>query len=272
LAEYPTDFITTTPPLSGLQLVQEINDWLAGLVTNGSGATAPASPGAGRLWFDTTATALKLRSGGAWRTILHDGTSLALGATAAAARTTLDVAQKQSSLLDDTSGRGLVVGAFGLGGNGADPPNDRLNNISSSGIYRAGSDTLHKPGDASGNASSVIAAVWNSDRQAQIYLDTAANPRMFMRVKISGTWNSYIQVVTTENIGPRIADINQNSIGATIMARNNSGTDKTPGDTISGSNLNAASATTQGGSTFSGTWRCHGRAPVGETSVWVRVS
>ncbi|UYN98349.1 MAG: hypothetical protein KIT02_10260 [Devosia sp.] len=36
----------------------------------------------------------------------------------AAMRTTLDVAQKQANELDTTSGRGLIVGAFGLGGHG----------------------------------------------------------------------------------------------------------------------------------------------------------
>lgn len=46
------------------------------------------------------------------RPIVAGGTA---ATTAADARTNLDVAQKQSSVTDTTAGRGLIVGAFGLG-------------------------------------------------------------------------------------------------------------------------------------------------------------
>lgn len=60
-------------------------------------------------------------------------------ATAEAARTALDVAQKQASNSDNTAGRGLIVGAFGLGGTTAVTASD-WDGITRTGYYRPPSD------------------------------------------------------------------------------------------------------------------------------------
>lgn len=65
--------------------------------------------------------------------------------TAAGARDNLDVAQKQSSLIDATPGRGLLVGGFGLGT--LDPPtvSELQDNSLPNGFYEWGSGATDSP-------------------------------------------------------------------------------------------------------------------------------
>ncbi len=69
----------------------------------------------------------------------------------------------------------------------------------------------------------------------------------------------------------------EDEIGSYCIARNTSGTDKTFGQTISGSSLTPSSVGGQLASgSLSGTWRCLGHAPSGgsegSTTLWLRIS
>lgn len=101
---------------------------------------------------------------------------------AATGRASLDVAQKQSSTTDTTAGRGLIVGAFGLGGLGSGGNNADLNDTSyilnqrtSFSTYT--STSLNKPAGA--NFGTILNIQRNSNEHIQIISDLPNNELWF---------------------------------------------------------------------------------------------
>ena len=71
MADRPDSLITTTGPLPGLQLVQDINAWLEALQNTWRGSDPPPSPASGQQWIDDSAAPwlLKQYDGADWQTI-----------------------------------------------------------------------------------------------------------------------------------------------------------------------------------------------------------
>lgn len=119
----------------------------------------------------------------------------------ATARTNLVVAQKQSTTSDTTSGRGMIVGAFGIGNDGISIPSDNANLATYGGFYACTNSTTNLPSWAttpSGSSLQVVA--WNNTNlQQTLYYrgSDANNIRVAFRQCRAGTFGVWIEVAKT---------------------------------------------------------------------------
>lgn len=117
-------------------------------------------------------------------------------ADAAASRTNLGVSTPQSSATDATAGRGLIVGAFGLGASTAILSAD-FNAITVSGIYY-GSNATNAP-EAS-KVFSVLHLQASGSTNAVQYALWVGGDDLWIRRKNAGTWTTWVKVYHTGNL------------------------------------------------------------------------
>jgi hypothetical protein len=254
-------------------MVQAINAWLDALQTNGSSDTPPTVNN-GSFWYDTgTGGDMRLRRGNEFLTVLHTGNSLALGSTAVAARELLGVARAQETTDDTSSGRGLIVGGFGVGGVAIQAPSNRFNNIVSSGFYLSTSATLQTPYGTGPSGLVLLAIVESSERQSQLLMDHR-DTRVWFRAKFNGTFGSWNEIATSASLNSMLAAIDYNEIGSYSMLLNNTGGVIGTGATTAGSGLLYVSTLVSDPSPASpsGTWRCQSRVPAGAGGLFQRVA
>jgi hypothetical protein len=116
------------------------------------------------------------------------------GATAAAARVVLDVAQQQSSVADATEGRGLVVGAGGLLASGI-TQTDWDSTVSTNKFIRTGAaSTPNAPSTA--DVWSGLNVKKNTTTGWQIAADST-NGKLRLRTQNASTWSDWGDVIYT---------------------------------------------------------------------------
>lgn len=154
--------ITTTPPLPGLQLVQDLNKALQTLATDFSGATDPAAMAwPYSTWADTGTGTLKRRNAAnsAWmieRNLFED-------------------LRRTTSATDTTAGRILKVGDFGVGiGGTAQITVDNVDRIDiPTGLYRVNNATTGTfPANSGSHYGTLIVEAYNLTSGAESFCQT----------------------------------------------------------------------------------------------------
>lgn len=119
------------------------------------------------------------------------GRALAAGADAAAQRTTLELV-KQTSTSDTTSGRVLVVGAFGLGGN-AGAIGTALTNLTYSALFRLSASDVSTYGGPTGAVEGVLfVRAYGSTNTLQTFSEISGLQRTWTRRQVAGTWGPWV--------------------------------------------------------------------------------
>lgn len=183
----PSNLLPTTGEVSMLALVTQMNDWLESIKGAWPGPDAPPNPVNGQLWL--SGGIVRIRVSGTWRVLMHDGVQIDLGTTPGEARTRIDVAQKQASLYSGIADRAMLLGAFGLGGDMALAPNNRLNQIARTGFYAVDSATLNVP-EPLLFGSACAAFVTNANFQLQLLGGRRASAgfKLWHRFMVSASW------------------------------------------------------------------------------------
>lgn len=137
-------------------------------------------------------------------TQLREGTSqdpLALGIPYADQNGKIDTdwLKHQVSKLDDTQGRLLQVGAFGLGGTAPPVPNDNLDNLSlKTGVYSVDNATP-VPDNFSSNDGLLFHLHLDGDHSTQMLFDLAGENLWRRSGTTSNGWSSWYQLLHTGN-------------------------------------------------------------------------
>lgn len=183
--------ISTTPPLPGLQLVQDLNKALQTLATDFSGATDPAAMAwPYSTWADTGTGTLKRRNAAnsAWmieRNLFED-----LRLTASAT--------------DTTAGRVLKVGDFGWGADISNttrlPGGTNLNTVTANGTYGILSPKVSEgaPMD-SGDAGLLVFG----DYHSKVQIFNAVVDRLFWRMNNTNdtiSWSPWVELYHSGNL------------------------------------------------------------------------
>lgn len=132
----------------------------------------------------------------------------------AAGRTALDVAQRQSGLSDTTAGRGLVVGAFGLGGFAPRASSD-LNAEQVSGWVEVTEATLNRPSGLTAGLVRVDARTAGRAAQTCYAVNNNVAVRIWVRFfgVVGGTgspvWTAWEEVLHTGNLGALVLGVAQ---------------------------------------------------------------
>lgn len=145
--------------------------------------------------------------------------------TEAAARTALDVAQKQASNSDATAGRGLIVGAFGLGGTTAVTASD-WNGINRSGYYRppSGGSATGAPTTSAALAMHHVQINTDGNASQTAWATTGSVLTVYSRFRNSaGTWSAWSQIYHPGNIVGTVSQTAGVPTGAVIETNSISG-------------------------------------------------
>ncbi len=114
-------------------------------------------------------------------------------ANAATARDNLDVAQKQQSPTDETVGRSLILGAFGLGNMNAIMV-DNWNDVRRGGFYQSTGITTGAPRAEAAVYQGVYIPSANASAGLMI-LGRPGSGEVFVRSRASGTWGAWQQML-----------------------------------------------------------------------------
>ena len=112
----------------------------------------------------------------------------------------------QTSTTDETAGRGLLVGAFGLGGVAVEAPSNDLHQIVTGGTYK--DDTASNAPAGSQSGSTCFASVFDNNDKTLLYFDRGGV--IYSENEIAGVWQGWQPVYTGANLNPNVFD------GATI--------------------------------------------------------
>ena len=148
---------------------------------------------------------------GQWLKLAHTGNTLILGTNVAIARETLGlgtaaVLDAQTSTTDNTSGRLLIVGAFGLGT--INPPS-AITNISNvnkaSSFYKAASNIGGLPSGGTTNGGMGLVMAQNASNTTILYSNPTSDRIWFMNI-LNNTQKSWYELYTTLNANKRTVD------------------------------------------------------------------
>lgn len=136
-------------------------------------------------------------------TLSADIQAFLAAANDAAARTELglgDAATKtvQSSALDETAGRLMAVGAFGLGDSGAAANNTDANNITRSGFYFMNGNAPNLPLVA--NGCLIVAGGESNGRCGQMFFSFASTGFFYRSKTAASTWSAWFRSYSTANM------------------------------------------------------------------------
>lgn len=151
----------------------------------------------GRTWF-------RRKSNNVWSQveIYHSGNQLALGTTAATARTALELgtaagADVTTGEQDATLGRVLRVGDFGLGRTDLTDLSIDLNTLVATGFYFAGSAATNAP---AGGISGMLIVLTNASNNTQQLFMTQGSTRFYQRSSAAGVWSQWVESWHTGNL------------------------------------------------------------------------
>jgi len=142
----------------------------------------------------------------------------------AAGRTKLDIAQKQSSTLDSTAGKGLIVGGFGLGGKNATISD--ADALLITGMYTVPSTWTGSPfaGTNGNNQGYLFHQQWdiaNNNYAIQDFSNVNNIWAHFRRRKDAGVWGAWYSVYDQKNILGAVSQSSGVATGAVIERGSN---------------------------------------------------
>ena len=139
----------------------------------------------------------------------------------AAARTKLDVAPKQSSTTDTGSGKGLIVGAFGLGSENGITISD-CNVAIENGFYTLAGSSTNVPSWANSSAGTLIVISRNGvNSKTQLFFNYQSS-HMGIRYWNGTVWSDWSRFYSNNNIIGTVSQTSAVPTGAIIEQGNNS--------------------------------------------------
>jgi len=109
---------------------------------------------------------------------------------------TVDV---QTSTSDSTAGSALLVGGFGLGGDGVDISGD-LDATTSTGFYKIGTGATNTPSGANINGSTLVHIAFDGNAASQTYYEYQSNVSYSRRKTGAATWTTWSPEFSEANL------------------------------------------------------------------------
>lgn len=134
-------------------------------------------------------------------------------------RNAIDVAQKQSSTTDTTAGRGLIVGAFGLGSTTSVDQQADTQNININKFFRASSSASNLPENNSFNMLNMAASNLTNSTIAIPWRES--NPQMYFRSQTSAGYSDWAKLYHNQNILGTVSESSGVPTGAIIERGSN---------------------------------------------------